>query len=178
MSSWRLPLDLGDVADGLRPRRLQQTVFNLQRDGQDDEEFSNLSIAQSPRSLQIERPRSAEESTSSVAAVAEARRSHPDEEVAMVLEDFAMGHRMNRDRATQRLAGVGAGGATPQTTATSPEGILTELRGISENNPLAFLVPHGFDYILRVLSALPDPQRCWALVQFYFAKHEWYTKVR
>lgn len=96
----------------------------------------------------------------------------------MVLEDFAMGHRMNRDRATQRLAGVGAGGAAPPTTATSPEGILTELRGISENNPLAFLVPHGFDYILRVLSALPDPQRCWALVQFYFAKHEWYTKVR
>lgn len=94
----------------------------------------------------------------------------------MVLEDFAMGNRMNQERATKRLNPAGdIVGATA--AATSPEGILGEARPISDNNPMAFFLPSGFDYVLRVVSVLPDAHRSWALVQFYFAKHEWYTKV-
>lgn len=94
----------------------------------------------------------------------------------MVLEDFAMGHRMNQVRATKRLNPAGdIVGATA--AATSPEGILGEVRPISDHNPLAFFLPCGFDYVLRVISVLPDAHRSWALVQFYFAKHEWYTKA-
>lgn len=105
-------------------------------------------------------------------SLADVRPSRPDdEEAALVLEDFALNHRQNRARATQRL-NPGAGKA-----GSLNEGLLGEVRGISEGNPLGFFLPSGFDYLLRVVSALPDGPRSWALVQFYFARHEWYTKV-
>lgn len=52
-----------------------------------------------------------------------------------------------------------------------------ELRNIRDDNPLAFFVPAGFDYILKVLTVCPDAARSWSLVQFYFGTLHWYTAV-
>lgn len=44
-------------------------------------------------------------------------------------------------------------------------------------HPLRFLLPADFDWISRVLDALPDAQTSWTLVQFYFSHVNWFVRV-
>ncbi|KAM0786827.1 hypothetical protein ACM66B_002256 [Microbotryomycetes sp. NB124-2] len=113
--------------------------------------------------------------------IADARQPHPDEEVALVLEDLAMGHRVNKDRATQRLTSstsIPKVGSSTQLNLPSPQiPPSASLHTIKDSNPLAFFIPSEFDWVHRVLSVLPSPQQSAALVHFYFHKVEWYTKA-
>jgi hypothetical protein len=90
--------------------------------------------------------------------------------VALVLEDFAMGHRVNQDRATKRLTSSAG-------QVQSPELSLTDTKVIEQSNPLAFFLPAGFDYVQQALLIVPPPSVTWRLVEFYFSSVEWYTKV-
>lgn len=47
-----------------------------------------------------------------------------------------------------------------------------------QSAPLRFLLPPDFDWISRVLDALPDAQTSWTLVQFYFNRVNWFVRVR
>ncbi|SJL03204.1 uncharacterized protein ARMOST_06551 [Armillaria ostoyae] len=88
-----------------------------------------------------------------------------DEDVAMMLEDFAMGHRVNRNRATQDFDTTN-NNEDPYTSA-SPSG----------GHPLLLLLDPGVNIIARLVAMLPDEMRTRALVQFYFERLEWYSKV-
>ncbi|KAK0207864.1 hypothetical protein DFS33DRAFT_1379414 [Desarmillaria ectypa] len=88
-----------------------------------------------------------------------------DEDVAMMLEDFAMGHRVNRSRATQDLDTMKYN-EDPYTSA-SPSG----------GHPLLLLLDPGVNVIARLVAMLPNDMRSRALVQFYFERLEWYSKV-
>ncbi len=78
-----------------------------------------------------------------------------DEDVAMMLEDFAMGHRVNRNRATQDFETTN-NNEDPYTSA-SPSG----------GHPLLLLLDPGVNIIARLVAMLPDEMRTRALVQFY-----------
>ncbi|KAK4057475.1 hypothetical protein OIO90_001544 [Microbotryomycetes sp. JL221] len=161
-------------------RSLNDTVKGLQQGQQPT--FEGVS---SPRHHAIVRPTlstSAANSNADPLDLAEARQSHPDEEVALVLEDFAMGHRVNRDRATQRIASSNsvpnAGSSGSQQPYPSPQmPMMSSINLIKESNPLAFFMPAEVDWVRKVLEVFPDPHRSAALVHFYFHKLEWYTKA-
>lgn len=97
-----------------------------------------------------------------------------------MLEDFAMGNRVNRDRVAQRLASstsiptIGSQGIVP---LQSPDVNMNELRTMNEHNPLAFFLPCDLDWVFKVMSVFPDARTSSILVHFYFDKLEWYTRV-
>ncbi|KAM0751752.1 hypothetical protein T439DRAFT_324943 [Meredithblackwellia eburnea MCA 4105] len=107
-----------------------------------------------------------------IANKAVAERTQPDEEVALMLEDFAMGHRVNRDRVTSRLNPIGG---------DSKEGLVSNQleasSGLPVDHAFAFLIASGYEPIQQALAAAPDPQRSMFLVQLYFSRIEWYTKT-
>ncbi|KAK0446531.1 uncharacterized protein EV420DRAFT_1647964 [Desarmillaria tabescens] len=88
-----------------------------------------------------------------------------DEDVAMMLEDFAMGHRVNRNRATQDF----------DTTNNNEDPYSSA--GPSGGHPLLLLLDPSVNVIARLVALLPDEMRSRALVQFYFERLEWYSKV-
>ncbi|KAK0232677.1 fungal-specific transcription factor domain-containing protein [Armillaria fumosa] len=88
-----------------------------------------------------------------------------DEDVAMMLEDFAMGHRVNRNRATQDFD-MTNNNEDPYTSANPSSG-----------HPLLLLLDPSVNIMARLVAMLPDETRTRALVQFYFERLEWYSKV-
>ncbi|KAF8215783.1 fungal-specific transcription factor domain-containing protein [Mycena galopus ATCC 62051] len=91
----------------------------------------------------------------------------------MMLEDFAMGHRVNRTRATQDLeAGPYSSNGPSRMEVTS----IPQL-GVHKGHPLALLIDPGTNIMSRLLlSMLPEAQTR-VLVQFYFDRLDWYSKV-
>lgn len=75
-----------------------------------------------------------------------------------------MGHRINRARAAQDFE-------------TDPYNPSTSSAGVSRSHPLSLLVDPSADVLTRLVAILPEESRCRALVAFYFAKLEWYSKV-
>ncbi|KAF7347512.1 Nucleus protein [Mycena venus] len=98
-----------------------------------------------------------------------------DEDVAMMLEDFAMGHRVNRTRATQDLEAVpySNNDRSPKLEVTSHG---THF-GVPDGHPLALLIDPSTNVMSRLLlSTLPEAQTR-ILIQFYFDRLDWYSKV-
>ncbi|KAJ6614995.1 hypothetical protein B0H10DRAFT_2042843 [Mycena sp. CBHHK59/15] len=95
-----------------------------------------------------------------------------DEDVAMMLEDFAMGHRVNQTRATQDLEAVpySDDDRSPKPTA----GIHL---GVPDGHPLALLIDPGTNIMSRLLISFLPEAHTRALIQFYFDRLEWYSKV-
>ncbi|KAJ7665424.1 hypothetical protein DFH06DRAFT_1390944 [Mycena polygramma] len=100
-----------------------------------------------------------------------------DEDVAMMLEDFAMGHRVNQTRATQDLDADAVsffGDRSPKPEVTS-YGI--NHIGVPDGHPLALLIDPSTNMMSRLLvSMLPEAQTR-PLIQFYFNRLDWYSKV-
>ncbi|KAJ7116836.1 fungal-specific transcription factor domain-containing protein [Mycena crocata] len=98
-----------------------------------------------------------------------------DEDVAMMLEDFAMGHRVNQTRATQDLEAVPYANddRSPKLELTS-HGLHF---GVPDGHPLALLIDPGTNIMSRLLVSLPPEAQTRALVQFYFNRLDWYSKV-
>ncbi|CAK5264478.1 unnamed protein product [Mycena citricolor] len=97
-----------------------------------------------------------------------------DEDVAMMLEDFAMGHRVNTNRAAQELE------AASHSTDRSPQLRVTRKGpqlGILPSHPLALLIDPNTDILGRLLSVMLPEQQAGVLVQFYFDRLDWYSKV-
>ncbi|KAF9073319.1 fungal-specific transcription factor domain-containing protein [Rhodocollybia butyracea] len=123
-----------------------------------------------------------------------------DEDVAMMLEDFAMGHRVNRSRAARNLedeapsaysySGYGSQQAGPiashevyertvhsiTTPISAVEGFAPQL-GLPDSHPLSLLIDPSTNVISRLVSALPNQNHRATLVHFYFERLEWYSKV-
>ncbi|KAJ7204402.1 hypothetical protein GGX14DRAFT_569515 [Mycena pura] len=101
-----------------------------------------------------------------------------DEDAAMMLEDFAMGNRVNQTRATEDLE------AAPYSTigrsqrlAIPPHGSSVHL-GVPDGHPLALLIDPSTNIMSRLLvSILPQAQTD-PLIQFYFDRLDWYSKVQ
>ncbi|KAJ3772304.1 fungal-specific transcription factor domain-containing protein [Lentinula raphanica] len=125
-----------------------------------------------------------------------------DEDVAMMLEDFAMGHRVNRSRATQELENEPSDLYTHRRTISygsqdgslrresyekaTPSLPLTPVSvidgfgpqiGLPDRHPLSLLIDTSTNVVGRLVSVLPAREHCMALVHFYFERLEWYSKV-
>ncbi|KAF5358795.1 hypothetical protein D9758_008583 [Tetrapyrgos nigripes] len=122
-----------------------------------------------------------------------------DEDVAMMLEDFAMGHRVNRSRATQDLDCEPVSQAclypTPASQdgpalfgnydhpilsfphASSPTDGMSPVFGLTDGHPLSLLIDPAVNLTAKLVSLLPSEGHCRLLVQFYFDRLEWYSKV-
>ncbi|KAL0574464.1 hypothetical protein V5O48_007503, partial [Marasmius crinis-equi] len=115
-----------------------------------------------------------------------------DEEAALMLEDIAMGNRMNRRRAASQLEPNSLLG-DPQSFSMRPmipppgipdrNGFITNLpgkalhhSGLPEEHPLALLVQTA-GVVPQILSHLPNEARSRILVRFYFERTEWYTRI-
>ncbi|KIY73644.1 hypothetical protein CYLTODRAFT_416675 [Cylindrobasidium torrendii FP15055 ss-10] len=86
------------------------------------------------------------------------------EDVAMMLEDFAMGHRINQTRASIEYETSLDAGPSSSTIK-------------SHRHPLVLLVDQATDPLERIVSMLPDERQSQALAQFYFDQLEWYSKI-
>ncbi|KAG7088968.1 hypothetical protein E1B28_012913 [Marasmius oreades] len=104
-----------------------------------------------------------------------------DEEIAMMLEDFAMGNRINRHRAslelllsTQPSASMALDYPWPATATTNlcEHGFQSHPTG-----PLSVLIDPSTNVMQRLVSMLPDEPQSRELIQFYFDRIEWYTKI-
>ncbi|KAJ3856152.1 hypothetical protein EV368DRAFT_61903 [Lentinula lateritia] len=125
-----------------------------------------------------------------------------DEDVAMMLEDFAMGHRVNRSRAAQELdpgpsdlythrqmTAYGSQSAPPRReshenatrslplTPVSATDVFVPQLGLPDHHPLALLIDINTNVVGRLVSVLPAKSHCMTLVTFYFERLEWYSKV-
>ncbi|KAK7435698.1 hypothetical protein VKT23_019531 [Stygiomarasmius scandens] len=121
-----------------------------------------------------------------------------DEDVAMMLEDFAMGHRINRSRAAQDLEcepvspsylyptpssvdGPSFGQYGPPTLSfphpSSPTDGMSPVFGLGDGHPLGLLIDPTVNVTAKLVALLPSASRCRLLVQFYFERLEWYSKV-
>ncbi|KAJ7109829.1 fungal-specific transcription factor domain-containing protein [Mycena epipterygia] len=97
-----------------------------------------------------------------------------DEDVAMMLEDFAMGHRVNQTRATQDLDAVSySSDRSPKLEVTS-RGINF---GVPDGHPLALLIDPSTNIMSRLLVSLLPEAQTRVLIQFYFDRLDWYSKV-
>lgn len=113
-----------------------------------------------------------------------------DEDVAMMLEDFAMGHRVNRTRATHELERDPSDpysystilygsqeGSLPHdiyekslnsvpTLVSTMDGFTPQL-GLPDRHPLSLLIDPNVNVIGKLVSVLPNQSQCATLVQFY-----------
>ncbi|KAF9254334.1 hypothetical protein L218DRAFT_968251 [Marasmius fiardii PR-910] len=121
----------------------------------------------------------------------------PDEEAALMLEDIALGNRMNRRRAASQLEPNSTLGRAQtfsiETVLTPP--ILAEQGmypfpknpspssqqlppfGLPSEHPLSLLVDPSTNVVHLIVSILPDEAISRRLVEFYFERIEWYTKI-
>lgn len=113
-----------------------------------------------------------------------------DEDVAMMLEDFAMGHRVNRSRAARNLedetpsaysySAYGSQQAGPitcneiyeRTVHSMPTPVSAVERfapqlGLPDRHPLSLLIDPSTNVISRLVSALPNQTHRATLVHFY-----------
>ncbi|KIK53870.1 hypothetical protein GYMLUDRAFT_49165 [Collybiopsis luxurians FD-317 M1] len=122
-----------------------------------------------------------------------------DEEAAMMLEDFAMGHRVNRSRAAQDLQqgsepysyantayGSQGGHVYSEMYETTIQSMPTPVSamdamapqfGLPDRHPLSLLIDPSTNVISRLVSVLPSQNHCATLIHFYFERLEWYSKV-
>ncbi|KAF9258390.1 hypothetical protein L218DRAFT_731914 [Marasmius fiardii PR-910] len=95
-----------------------------------------------------------------------------DEEIAVMLEDFAMGNRINRHRAALELLD-----STTSMNRDSWAAAAAAAPGSFQTGPLSLLVDSSANVLQRLISILPDETRSRGLIQFYFDRIEWYTKI-
>ncbi|KAJ6520200.1 fungal-specific transcription factor domain-containing protein [Mycena sanguinolenta] len=100
-------------------------------------------------------------------------RNSTDEDVAMMLEDFAMGHRVNRTRATQDLE-VGYLNHRSSEPEVGPH---AGRLGVPDGHPLALLIDPSTNITHRLLLSMLTEAQTRVLVQFYFDRLDWYSKV-
>ncbi|KAL0569118.1 hypothetical protein V5O48_012854 [Marasmius crinis-equi] len=117
-----------------------------------------------------------------------------DEEIALILEDFAMGNRINRHRAALELLPEAASSiefnsrdiwsslprsieAGLQSLPTPPPTSKHLPFSLSEFHPLLLFVDPSSSIIPKLVSILPDESRSRDLIQFYFDRIAWYTKI-
>ncbi|KAJ7204411.1 fungal-specific transcription factor domain-containing protein [Mycena pura] len=100
-----------------------------------------------------------------------------DEDAAMMLEDFAMGNRVNQTRVTEDLE------AAPYSTigrsqrlAITPHGSSVHL-GVPDGHPLALLIDPSTNIMSRLLVPILPQAQTDSLIQFYFDRLDWYSKV-
>ncbi|KAF9455930.1 fungal-specific transcription factor domain-containing protein [Collybia nuda] len=91
-----------------------------------------------------------------------------EEDMAMMLEDFAMGHKVNRTRATQDAEGDSVCRRDDHANPSLPLPI---------SHPLALLVDSSIDVVARLVRTLPGEWQSQCLIQFYFDRLDWYSKV-
>lgn len=110
-----------------------------------------------------------------------ARRHMADDEMVFALEDYQMSRRVN----TVRNLDDTVEGKADDAAASSPDHIESPpvldsnaTRVITEDHPMAFLVPPNTDYLALALTSLPEQQVCEVLVQRYFDNVEWFQRVR
>ncbi|KAJ4501240.1 fungal-specific transcription factor domain-containing protein [Lentinula lateritia] len=185
---------------------------DLNASGVDDSD-SSISTAMSSSSMPKSRPQSSSRlvpvgsaSDGDVNPESVIRSSYgtgsTDEDVAMMLEDFAMGHRVNRSRAAQELdpgpsdlythrqmTAYGSQSAPPRheshenvtrslpLTPVSATDVFVPQLGLPDHHPLALLIDINTNVIGRLVSVLPAKSHCLTLVTFYFERLEWYSKV-
>ncbi|KAK1225842.1 hypothetical protein PQX77_011203 [Marasmius sp. AFHP31] len=121
----------------------------------------------------------------------------PDEEAALMLEDIALGNRMNRRRAASQLepnSNLGRAhsfsmetvitppilaeqGMYPFSKPSSPSSRNLPSCGLPQEHPLALLVDPSTNVVHQIVSILPDEPTSRNLVQLYFERIEWYTKI-
>lgn len=107
-----------------------------------------------------------------------------DEDVAMMLEDFAMGNRVNRSRDTHELERDPSDSYSYSTILYGSQDIyekslnsmptlvstmdgFTPHLGLPDRHPLSLLVDPTVNVIGRLVSVLPNQSQCATLVHFY-----------
>ncbi|KAL0574523.1 hypothetical protein V5O48_007438 [Marasmius crinis-equi] len=120
-----------------------------------------------------------------------------DEEAALMLEDIALGNRMNRRRAASQLepnSNLGRAqsfsmetvltppilaeqGMYPFPKTSSPSSQLLPPCGLPQEHPLSLLIDPSTNVVHQIVSILPEEAMSRGLVDFYFERIEWYTKI-
>ncbi|KAJ7687368.1 hypothetical protein B0H17DRAFT_1069983 [Mycena rosella] len=99
-----------------------------------------------------------------------------DEDVAMMLEDFAMGNRVNQKRATDDL--VSQELVSDRNQSPKIEGASNVLHlGVPDGHPLALLIDPNTNVMQRLLASLLPEAETHILIQFYFDRLDWYSKA-
>ncbi|KAG7091751.1 hypothetical protein E1B28_008152 [Marasmius oreades] len=121
----------------------------------------------------------------------------PDEEAALMLEDIALGNRMNRRRAASLLEPnstlgrahsfsietvltppiLAEQGMYPFPKNPSPSSLQLPAFGLPSEHPLSLLVDPSTNVVHLIVSILPDELISRSLVDFYFDRIDWYTKI-
>ncbi|KAM0749241.1 hypothetical protein T439DRAFT_315468 [Meredithblackwellia eburnea MCA 4105] len=152
---------------------LAKDVANLQA------QINDLQLALSRLSSDKSTPRDSSispgESTTSAGTIHD---GHPEEEAAYVLEGFAMGSRVARDRITQNISSPHKNGNQNSSIGfqhkqgKSISDILGPQLGF-DAPAFRFLFPQGFSYVQKAISALPCAWQSQALVQTFFTEVHW-----
>jgi hypothetical protein len=116
--------------------------------------------------------------------------STKEEEAAMMLEDFAMANRINRARAARAIEndtnGTTSFSAPDGRTYRSPsylgaglgsEEDETTLTTSFDTHPLSMVVDSNVNIWMRTIQLVPSEDRCRALLDFYFSRLDWYSRV-
>ncbi|KAK7019182.1 hypothetical protein VNI00_018176 [Paramarasmius palmivorus] len=99
----------------------------------------------------------------------------PDEDLAMMLEDFALGHRIKRNRAAEELKSSPLAESLRLSSHGNP---LTNFdMPFGEGHPLALLVDSSSDVVSRLVRNLPSEGHSRTLIQYYFDRIEWCMKI-
>ncbi|KAF5360715.1 hypothetical protein D9756_004474 [Leucocoprinus leucothites] len=159
-----------------RVQKLENTISVLSRRGSPSDDESPRSIrrrelSSSPypksASLSPNRPRSRGFSSQTPSLL---RVGTSAEESAMILEDFAMGHKVNRTRATSDFSMSMF--STPSTAnETLPQ------THLPITHPWSLFVNSPQDIVRRILCALPTQAQTQLLLRFYVQQVDWYAKV-
>ncbi|KXN85054.1 hypothetical protein AN958_11727 [Leucoagaricus sp. SymC.cos] len=98
------------------------------------------------------------------------RVNSPAEEGVMILEDFAMGHKVNQTRATNDFR------TSPFDSPTSTSENLPQTN-LPNSHPWSIFAPSSQDAVRRILCVLPSQGQIQLLLQFYVQHVDWYAKV-
>lgn len=110
------------------------------------------------------------------------RRHVGDDEMVFALEDLHFRHGVNTLRNIDASPGVGTHRLDPASMAWGGSGVVGDDAGsvqsrLTDDHPLAFLIPPDSDYLAMALHVLPDQPTCEFLVQQYFGNLEWFQRV-
>ncbi|KAG7091752.1 hypothetical protein E1B28_008153 [Marasmius oreades] len=99
-----------------------------------------------------------------------------DEETARMLEDVALGWRINRHRAAQDLEPRAAFSPShkPHTSETD---VASQNDGLSIDHPLSLIIGSSTNALHNIFALLPGEIQSRTLVENYFQNIEWYTKT-
>ncbi|KAJ3575517.1 hypothetical protein NP233_g1052 [Leucocoprinus birnbaumii] len=158
-----------------RVQKLENTISVLSRRGSptDDESprstrrrESSSPYSKSP-SLSLGRPRSRGFASQAPSLL---RVGTSAEESAMILEDFAMGHKANRLRASQDFT------SSPLSTPSSMSESLPQTT-LPPNHPWSLFASSPQDIVRRIICFLPSQAQIQLLLRFYVQHVDWYAKV-